>query len=423
MRELPSFQEALRRLEEAIPAEPVGTARVRLEEALWRVLAEDVVAEIDVPGFRRATMDGYAVRAEDTYGADVDRPVRLKLVGHVEVGKPALACVGPGECVEVATGAMLPEGADAVVRIEATERQERDVLVFEAVAPGQNIMERGADVRAGEAVLCSGELLTPAKLGVLSALGLKEIAVFKKPKVAVLSTGVELLRPGEELGPGKIYDINWITMMSAVRMAMGNPFFLGIARDELSDLVEHLSEGLERADVVIATGASSIGASDLMREALKALGARLLVDGVRCKPGKPTIIALHDHKPVFCLPGNPTSALTMFMVFVEPFLARMAGLREIRRPVVRARLASRILPDTGRYNFVPVSLSRGPDGSLLASPITKGSGAITSLSSAHGFVEVPEGTPLVEEGSEVLVRLFWPSWPIGRFELEAPLGG
>jgi len=285
------------------------------------------------------------------------------------------------------------------------------------------VMERGADIRAGETALCSGELLTPAKLGVLSALGLRSVLVFEKPKVAVISTGVELLRPGEELEPGKIYDINWITMMGAVRMALGEPLFLGVVGDELAELVERLSEGLEGADVVIATGASSVGASDIMREALEGVGAHVLVDGVRCKPGKPTIIALSGRKPIFCLPGNPTSALTMFMVFVEPFLARMAGLREIRRPVVRARLASRILPDTGRYNFVPVSLSPGPDGSLVAMPIAKGSGAITSLSSAHGFVEVPEGTPVVEEGSEVLVRLFWPAWPIGRFELEAPLGG
>jgi len=421
MRKLVSFQEALRRLREAIPAEPVGVAKVRLEEALWRVLAEDIVAHLDVPGFRRATMDGYAVRAEDTYGADVDKPAILKLVGRVEMGEPASHRLRPGECVEIATGAMMPEGANAVVRAEATERRGRDVLVFEAVAPGQNVMERGADIKAGEKALCSGELLTPAKLGVLSALGLREVVVFKKPKVAVISTGVELVRPGEELGPGKIYDINWITMMAAVRMAFGEPLFLGIARDELYELKDHLSEGLERADAVIATGASSIGASDLMREALQALGARLLVDGIRCKPGKPTIIALHGRKPVFCLPGNPTSALTMFMVFVEPVLARMAGLREIRRPFVKARLASRILPDTGRYNFVPVSLSRGANGSLLAMPIAKGSGAITSLSSAHGFVEVPEGTPLVEEGSEVLVRLFWPAWPMGRFELEAPI--
>ena len=408
-------------MERAIPAEPVGIAHVKLEEALWRVLAEDVVAQIDVPGFRRATMDGYAVRAEDTYGADVDEPVRLRLVGRVEMGKPALDRVGPGECVEIATGAMLPEGADAVVRVEATEKRGRDVLVFEAVAPGQNVMERGADIKAGETALCSGELLTPAKLGVLSALGLEDVAVFEKPRVAVISTGAELLRPGESLEPGKIYDINWITMMSAIRIALCEPLFLGIAGDELNDLVNRLSEGLGQADAVIATGASSIGASDLMRDALQALGARLLLDGVRCKPGKPTIIALHGRKPVFCLPGNPTSALMMFVVFVEPFLARMAGLREVRRPVVMAKLASRILPDTGRYNFVPVSLSRGADGSLLARPIAKGSGAITSLSSAHGFVEVQEGTPLVEEGSEVLVRLFWPAWPMGRFELEAPL--
>ena len=418
MRKLVSLEEALRAIEEAVPAQPVGVVELSLEEALWRVAAEDVVAPMDVPGFRRALMDGYAVRAEDTFGAELEGPVRLRLVGSVRMGEPAEVRIGPGECVEVATGAMMPEGADAVVRVEATVREGDEVLVFEPVAPGQNVMAVGADVRAGDVVLRAGELLTPAKLGVLSALGLRSVRVFKRPRVAVISTGDELVEPGRPLEPGKIYDINWATLTAAIRVAGGEPIFMGRAGDELDELTELLSRALEGADMVVASGASSVGSADIMRDALRAVGARVIVDGIRCKPGKPTIVALRGRKPLFCLPGHPTSALTTFMVFAEPVLAKMAGLKGVRRPVAKAILVSRVLPDTGRHNFVPVALERSPDGHLLAKPIAKGSGAITSLSSAHGLVEAPEGTELLPEGSEVEVRLFWPAWPIGRSDVE-----
>jgi len=317
---------------------------------------------------------------------------------------------------------MLPRGADAVVRLEDAEAGGGVVEVFEPAVPGQNIMEAGADIRAGELVLRAGDILTPARLGVLSALGFTSARVLRRPKVAILSTGDELLRPGEPLRPGMIYDVNWITMMASVLALGGEPSFLGVAKDEISELTARMAEGLKSADMLIATGASSVGASDLMREALGDLGADVVVDGIRVKPGKPTIIALLGCKPIFCLPGNPTSALTTFSVFVEPVLARMAGLAGVWRPSVRARLASRVIPDAGRYNFVPVSLEKA-GGGFSARPVLKGSGAITSLSQADGFVEVPEGVEVLPEGSEVRVRLFWPIRPIGRSEVEVLLGG
>ena len=228
---LMGLQEALEAIINTLEPRPLGTEEVRLEEALGRVLAEDVEAPIDVPGFRRALMDGYAVRAQDTFGASVEEPARLKLVGRVEMGQAATVSVGPGECVEVSTGSMLPEGADAVVRLEDTVLHGQDVLVFEPAVPGQNVMEAGVDIKAGELVLRAGDFLTPQKLGVVSALGLRTVRVFRRPRVAVISTGVELVRPGEPLGPGKIYDINWLTVQLAVRAAGGEPFFLGTARD------------------------------------------------------------------------------------------------------------------------------------------------------------------------------------------------
>ncbi|OYT52697.1 molybdopterin molybdenumtransferase MoeA [Candidatus Bathyarchaeota archaeon ex4484_135] len=416
------LQEALEAIINTLEPRPLGTEEVRLEEALGRVLAEDVEAPIDVPGFRRALMDGYAVRAQDTFGASVEEPARLKLVGRVEMGQAATVSVGPGECVEVSTGSMLPEGADAVVRLEDTVLHGQDVLVFEPAVPGQNVMEAGVDIKAGELVLRAGDFLTPQKLGVVSALGLRTVRVFRRPRVAVISTGVELVRPGEPLGPGKIYDINWLTVQLAVKAAGGEPFFLGTARDDSAELADLMAEGLEKADLVVATGASSVGSSDVVRDALSRLGAQVVVDGIRVKPGKPTVVAKAGGKPIFCLPGHPTSALITFTVFVEPVLARMSGLKGLTRPVLRARLASRIIPDTGRHNFVPVSLSKGPDGSLLARPVLKGSGAITSLSHADGYIEVPEGTEFLPEGTEVEVKLFWPPWPIGRSDIEAHVG-
>jgi len=367
-------------------------------------------------------MDGYAVRAQDTFGASLDEPVRLRLVGRAMAGGGEPPDVGPGECVEVSTGSMLLRGADAVVRLEGTLRSSEEILVFEPVVPGQNVMEADADIRKGQKALLAGEILTPSRLGVLSALGLRRVRVFVKPKVAVISTGVELVEPGHPLEEGKIYDINWISLAKAVEAVGGEAFFLGVARDELEEIKSFLSRGLEIADVVVASGASSVGTSDIMKDALEALGADIIVDGVRCKPGKPTIIALAGEKPIFCLPGNPASALITFMVFVEPILARMAGLKGVWRPTARATLALRVVPDVGRHNFIPVSLSRRGDGALVATPILKGSGAITSLAMAQGYVEAPEGTEFLPEGEEVLVKLFWPVVPLGRSDLEPPSG-
>ena len=412
------LEEAIRIVREAIRPGPLRAEEVGLEEALGRVLAEDITAPIDVPGFRRALMDGYAVRAEDTFGASLEEPVELELVGEVEVGRAADLRLDPGQCAAIATGAMLPEGADAVVRVEATAREGDRVLVMEPVSPGQNVMEADADVKAGQVVLRAGDLLTPQRIGILSALGLRAVRVLVRPRVAIFSTGVELVEPGRPLEPGKIYDINWASLTAAVKLAGGEPIFLGVARDELGELKAFLARGLEIADLVVASGASSVGAADLMRDALSALGARVLVDGVRCKPGKPTIIALAGGKPVFCLPGKPTSALLTFMLFVEPVLARMAGLAGVRRPKIRATLAKRVMPDTGRHNFIFVRLSRAEDGRLLAEPIYKDAAAITALGLAHGYVEAPEGTEVLPEGSEVEVTLLWPAWPVGRSELE-----
>ena len=402
-RRLMGLEEALEAVWKAVKPSPLGVEAVPVGEALGRVLAEDVVAPIDVPPFDRSVVDGYAVRAEDTFGAFETRPVRLRVVGEVRVGERPAVSVGRGEAAYVPTGAPLPEGSDAVVMLEWTERDGDTLTVYRSASPWENVMRRGSDIRAGSKVLESGTPLGPRQLGVLSALGLREVRVYRRPLVAVLSTGDELTQPGNPLTYGRVYDVNSTTLSAYARRCGAEAVVLGVAGDDPDEIRRMLLEGLERADVVVVSGGASVGVRDYMREVVSSLGAPgLVVDGVRIKPGKPTMVAVVDGKPVFCLPGHPTSALMTFHVFVAPILRAMAGLPEVHGRRVRARLSRRVLSEEGRRLFLPVKLLDGG----LAEPIFKGSGAITSLSEADGFITVPEDVRVLPEGSEVEVQLF-----------------
>ena len=315
--------------------------------------------------------------------------------------------VGPGEAVEVATGSAIPDGADAVVPVEWTRRGAGgSILVLRGVASGENVMEVGRDIRRGDVVLRRGTRLTPTALGVLSALGMPKIKVYAKPRVAILSTGRELVEPGGPLADGRIYDVNWITLYASVEECGGEPIFLGVAGDDPKEISGMLRKGLGVADLVLVSGGTSVGATDLMRNVVDGLGEPgVIVDGVRMKPGKPTIIGVVGSKPIFCLPGNPTSALVSFHNFAAPVIRAMAALPETRRLRIKARMATRLIPASGRLNTIPVRLeTRG--GGVYACPILRGSGAITSLALADGYVEIPEDVKLVEEGEEVQVHLF-----------------
>ena len=383
---------------ESFPLEP-GVERVPLESALGRVLAEDVVSPIDVPPFDRATVDGYAVRAEDTFMASESEPVKLKVVGEVNAGDFPDFELKPGESVYISTGAPLPKGADAVIQFEDVDREGEEVIIYKPAYPGLGVMKAGTDIPKGKPLLKRGTRLGFKETALLSAVGIAEVPVFRKPKVAVISTGNELVLPGEELKPGQIYDINGRAIADAVRELGGEAVFLGIARDNRESLKALIEKGVECCDIVILSGGASGGIRDLTSSIIEELG-EVKIHGIAIQPGKPTIIGLINGKPVFGLPGYPTSCLTNFTLLVAPLLRRLIG-RESEVRKVKKRLAHKVFSVKGRRQFLPVRI----EGEK-AIPILKGSGAVTSFVDADGFIEVPENVEILEAGEEVEVTFF-----------------
>lgn len=387
----------------------LGSETVDLDEALNRVLAHDVRAPIDVPHFAKAAMDGYAVVAQDTFGASDSSPKELTVAAAVAPGSgPALA-LKAGQCIEISTGAPMPAGADAVVMVEYTEPSRTGVSIRRGVGPGDNVIRPASDMKKGEQVLSAGTLVRAAQIGVLAAIGTEKVEVVDRPRVALASTGSELLPLGEDLGPGQIYDINVHTLRAALIAEGLDVVQLGTVPDRLESLQAALVRGLDEADLVLLSGGSSLGGSDLVVEAFEAAG-RVLIHGVAVKPGKPLVIAAAQRpardgsgpveKLMIGLPGYPMSALSDLYVFVQPWLRRSMGLKEQPR-FTQAILARKHPSVLGRYEFLPVALQEGQ-----AYPITKGSSSISALASADGFIEVHENTEVLEQGRRVSVRLF-----------------
>ncbi|MBI4258589.1 MAG: molybdopterin biosynthesis protein [Thaumarchaeota archaeon] len=407
-RTLISAEEALERFKQQYDAKPLGIEESKVGEAYGRVLAEDVVASLDVPGFDRATMDGYAVRAQDTFGAEEDAPLALKLVGTVEPGrKPSLGISGK-ETVEIATGAPIPKGANAVVMVEYTSKANGFVEIHKPVVPGENVMAAGSDIMAGELVLKAGQKLSPREMGVASALGFATVKVYRKPKVAILSTGDEILSPGSSSEYGKIFDINAASISGAVLEVGALPLPMGVVQDDEEEMKSALRRALSSADMVLTSGSTSAGAGDMMYRVIDDLGSPgVLVHGLTLKPGKPTVIALVRGKPVIALPGYPTSALMIFSVIVRPVLRALSGSSyESSRTVVAAETAYRIFAGKGRRELLPVHLVADSEGKYLVYPVEGGSGAITSMAMADGFLDVSESREFIEEGENVDVHLF-----------------
>jgi putative molybdopterin biosynthesis protein len=401
-----SIEEARRRLYSAYSPKPRGEM-VSLEDAWGRVLAEDISAPVDVPPFDRAAMDGYALKASDTFYADEENPAILKLKGYIAAGHSKKIEIKKGECAGIATGAPVPKGANAVVMVEYTHRKKVAVKVYRPVAPGENIMAAGSDIMRGELVLRGGTLLTPRETGVLAALGITKVQVYKKPRVAVISTGDEIVEPGKPLVFGKIYDVNARAVGDAVAENGGLPVFLGIVEDREEALLQKLREVVKGDyDMVLTSGGTSAGVGDLSYRVFDELGEPgVLVHGVAIKPGKPTIIALAGEKPIFGLPGYPTSAMVVFDVFVAPILRSLAGLDEKTRGRIKARAAMRLYSSGGRFEYMLINLVKGARGEYSAYPILTGSGAITTLAEADGFIEIPSEVEMIAEGSPIEVTL------------------
>jgi len=407
-RKLLSLDNAKQILKQNFSPKPVGVERVPLSKAHYRVLAEDFVAPIDVPPFDRSTVDGYAVRDVDTFGADEDRLIALKFCGQVTVGESPSIVVEKGMAAEIATGAPLPKGADAVVMVEHSTRRDDNVFIHRSVSNGENMMETGSDISRGEKILKKHQRLSSREIGVLAALGLTEVDVYKRPRVAILSTGAEVVEPGKPLPYGKIFDINAYTFSAAVLECGGEPINLGIISDDRNQLKAAIKKALDSADVVITSGGVSVGPKDLIPQVVDTLGKPgVIISGIAVKPGKPTTIAMIDGKPVFSLPGHPTSSLLMFHIIVRPIICKMAGRTEENPSMLKAVATTKMFPARGRRTFVMVNLTYDKTGKPLASPVPTGlSGAITTLARADGFVEIPEEQQFIDSGTTINVYLF-----------------
>ena len=405
--------EAEARWHAAIEPARLPAESVRLEDCLGRILAEDVRATVDVPGFDRSNMDGFAVRAADTFGASEEEPVRLRLNSEtIPTGVRPGQAVEAGAAMQIATGGMLPRGADAVVPVEHTDVEGDEVLVRHPRTPGGAVSYAGTDMGQGETVLFSGARLTSRETGVLAAVGHAEIQVIRRPRVAILSTGDEIIQPGEAMRPGFVYDSNGRILADAVRELGGVPVFMGAVGDDLETLRKALGQALEGADMVLLSGGTSKGEGDLNALVVEELEPGILVHGVALKPGKPICLAADGKTPVVILPGFPTSAIFTFHEFVAPVIRRMAGFPAREREIVRARLAQKVLSVRGRLEYLLVGLVPDAENELVAYPMGKGSGSVTSFSRADGFVRVGRNREIVDAGEILEVTLIGREVPV-----------
>jgi putative molybdopterin biosynthesis protein len=409
--------EAERRFRAALDLSPRGVERVRLDAALGRILAADVRAPVDVPSFDRSNVDGFAVVAEDTFGAseEVPRVVRL-LDEHIHTGVVPTAAIRSGETAAIATGGMMPRGADAVVMVEHAEPRAGTVRIARAVTAGSGVSFAGTDITAGETVLRQGQLLASRDTGVLAAIGVAEVDVWRKPLVAILSTGDEIIAPGDLMQPARVYDSNAQVLADAVREAGGEPARLGIVADDAEALRETLQRALEIADMVLLSGGTSKGEGDVSYRVVGELtDPGIVAHGVALKPGKPICLAATGGRAVVVLPGFPTSAIFTFHEFVAPVIRLLAGRAAEERTVVQARLAVKVNSEIGRTEYLLVGLVEVPPRSVrlkadqptshAAFPIGQGSGSVTTFSRADGFATIERHQEIVDAGTILDIQL------------------
>ena len=394
---LTNVDDALESFLAQLKPEKLGSEQVPLREALGCVTAKDIRAKNSLPPFDRSAVDGYALQAKDTFGVSAFKTKVFKLTD----GK-----VHENEAKELWTGNPIPEGADAVVMLEYTKKLEAKIEVQKAVTPGRNVAKMGEDVTKGDVAVEAGIRLNPHHLGLLGALGETHVAVVRKPKVAILATGNELVEMEQELEHGKIRETNRLIFSSLCKELGAEPLNLGIAKDNLDEICAKIREGLEKADVVLTTGGTSVGNLDLVPIAVNKLGKPgIVVHGVAIRPGMPTALAILEGKPIFVLSGNPVAATVGFEAFVRPTLLKLLGIDEVR-PAVEAKLARRVAGALGRRAFLRVRVFE-KDGSFLAEPVrVTGSGVITTMTKANGYVIIPEDREGIEEDETVRVHLF-----------------
>ncbi len=380
-----------------------GNELINLDDSLNRVLAEDVIAKIDIPNFKKSAMDGFALKAKDTFNASNNSPKKLTIIDSVTAGITSKKEIKENECIAITTGAPLPEGADSVLKVEFTERlsldkKDNDLTIYKAVTPGENIVNIGSDIKKGSVIAKKGSVINPRIIGAIASQGIKEINVRKKPLIAYFSTGNEIMQAGKALEQGKIYDINSKTITAAIKENNCKVMDLGIVKDNKESIKETIKKASE-ADFILLSGGSSLGEEDFMVEAVKDLG-KVLVHGIAVKPGKPVLIGEINNKLILGLPGYPTSALSNFYILVVPIIHKILGIEQ-KIKTTEAKLSRKIVSTVGRYEFMAVKLQDEQ-----AIPVMKGSSSITTLAEANGFIEIDENTEVIEKDTLVKVRLF-----------------
>ncbi len=377
---------------------------VRIDEALGRVLAEGIVASEDIPPFARSLVDGFAVRVKDVYGAKETTPALLIPKGEIKVGQQTTVEVGPGEAVYIATGAMLPAGADGVVMQEQTRLSSHDVEVTKAIHKGENICFQGEDVRKGSPVLPPGKRLSAFDIGVLAALGIDKVPVYSLPRIGLVSSGDEIVPVDVAPPPGKVRDINRYTITNLLEAAGCSVQFIGIAHDTLDDVSTRLEEAHD-FDLIILSGGSSKGQSDFVTAAIEKLGGKILFHGINVRPGKPTIFGDLRGRPVFGLPGHPVSCSLVVLRFVLPMVSALRGESEAKEHTMKGKLETNVPSSYGIEEYVRVKLSSGEKG-LMVAPLYAKSSVISMLAKADGYIVVPEGREGLEADEEVEVHAF-----------------
>jgi len=403
--------EAERRFRAALDLTPRGIETVLLDAALGRVLATDILSPVDVPSFDRSNVDGFAVVSEDTFGASEESPRSVQLGEEaIHTGVVPTTVIRPGTAVSIATGGMVPRGADAVVMVEHAETRGRELWIAKSVTAGSGVSFAGTDITAGETVLRRGQLLASRDTGVLAAIGVAAVEVWRKPLVAILSTGDEIIAPGQPMQPAKVYDSNAQVLADAVRELGGEPKRLAITHDDMAALRARLDDALKFADVVLLSGGTSKGVGDLSYRVVAELrDPGIVAHGVALKPGKPICLAATGGRPVVVLPGFPTSAIFTFHEFVAPVLRLLAGRGSQERTVVPARLAVKVNSEIGRTEYLLVGLVETADEtagmSLAAYPMGQGSGSVTTFSRADGFATIGRHEEIVRAGTLVDIQL------------------
>ena len=374
---------------------------ISVSEAYGRILYEDVYSRMDFPPFDKALKDGFAILSSDSFGASEESPNTLEVIDFLEAGSTTDKKVEKGKCIEISTGAAMPEGAEAVVMVEYCEKMGDKVNLFTTATPSQDVARKGSDIEEGNLILKKGDFLNPGKIGVLLSQGFETIEVYKKPSVGILSSGNEITLQGQELEYGKIYDVNGGMIKNDAVSCGADARFLGVMRDDCDEVKEKIINSLKEVDVLFCSGGTSAGLGDVLKHVLDELG-EVHIHGISVQPGKPTIVGVIDEKLVIGLPGNPVSALMIFNAFVAQPLTRLAGIeKDFQLNTVKGKMTRRIHSPVGRMQYQLVKVE-GQD----IQPIFKDSGAIFSLSSADGYVKVPKSVELLDEGEEVEVYLF-----------------